>query len=285
MLKAERLIRTAYDRGYAVGQFNVYNMESIQAVAAAAEAENSPALIGTSMGSLRHAGIGYLAVMAKHAIANAAVPLMLHADHTKDLDTIKACIALGWASVMIDASEKTPEDNIALTQEVVRLAHNAGVAVEAQIGETWDEETGEGRIELTTPDEAKAFVDATGIDYLAVSIGNTPGVSDGEAQVDLSLLRQIAEVVPVPIVLHGGTSTPDETVQQAIAEGGVAKVNIDTAIRQSFTGTWSAVYNDEQTKVDAADPRKVMTAAREKAVDTIRAKMRLFGSKGKAHNV
>lgn len=148
-------------------------------MAQAADVENSPALIGVSMGSLRHAWVDYLAVLAQQAMKNVRVPLLLYADYDKDMDTICACIQHGWASVMIDASEKSETDNVALTREVIRIARAAGVAVEAQIGETWDEETGEGKIVYTSPQDARAFVDATGIDYLAVSVGNTPGALAG----------------------------------------------------------------------------------------------------------
>ena len=279
-MKAAELIRQAYSAHYAVGQFNAYNMESVQAVARAAVAERSPALIGTSMGGLRHAGMSYLAALAKQAAAESSVPLLLHADHARDLDTIRACIAAGWASVMIDASEHSLQDNIALTREAVAMAHAAGVAVEAQLGETWDEETGAGQMRFTTPDMARDFVQATGIDYLAVSIGNTPGALQGEAHIDLTLLKAIAKAARVPLVLHGGSSVSEATVRTAIAEGGIAKVNVDTAIRRAFTLSWNLLYG-RQDSPRPADPRMVMDQARADATYVIRQKMRLFGSSGK----
>lgn len=276
--EAAALISRARAEGWAVGQFNMSNLETLQAIAAAAAAKLAPVMIGITMGTIRHAGLDYIAAMARVAKAASPVPLLLHLDHGPDLATIAACIERGWDSVMIDASSLPYKENVPLVREVVAMAHPLGVAVEAQIGQTWEEEGG-GRTEvLTEPEEARAFVQATGVDYIAVSIGNTPGQAAGGAPVDLPLLGTIAAAAGVPIVMHGGTSVPDATMREAITLG-VAKVNIDTAIRLAVTEALTTYY-----RADAAgpDPRVSLKQAREMAQLAIEKKIDLFGAAGKA---
>jgi fructose/tagatose bisphosphate aldolase len=179
---------------------------------------------------------------------------------------------------MIDASSLPYDDNVALVRRVVALAHARGVAVEAQIGQTWEED-GDDRTEVATaPDDARAFVRATGVDYVAVSIGNTPGQVGGEAPIDLPLLAAIGGVADVPIVLHGGTSVPDATVREAIGHG-IAKINIDTAIRLAVSRTLADHYRGE---APATDPRVPLRKAREAAAAAVADKIDLFGAAGKA---
>lgn len=276
--EAAAWVDRARSQGWAIGQFNMSNLETLQAIAAAVAAARAPAFIGVSMGTLRHAGLEYVAAMAAAAKAQAPVPLLLHLDHGPDLETIAACIERGWDSVMIDASTLPFAENVALVREVVAMAHPRGVAVEAQIGRTWEEE-GDDRTEIvTTPDEARAFVAETGVDYIAVSIGNTPGQIAGEAPIDLSLLGAIDDVAGVPMVMHGGSSVPDAVMHEAIALG-VAKINIDTAIRLAVTETLRAIYRGP---APPTDPRIPLRQAREAAAAAIGEKIALFGAVGKA---
>jgi len=271
-------VRRAKAEGWALGQFNMSNLETLQAIVGAADESRAPVFIGVSMGTMRHAGMAYIAAMARAAKATATVPLLLHLDHGPDLDTIAACIDLGWDSVMIDASALPYGENVALVREVAALAHPRGVAVEAQIGQTWEED-GDGRTESATgPEEARAFVAATGVDYVAVSIGNTPGQLDGEAPIDVPLLGRIARIADVPIVMHGGSSVPDHVMREAI-ELGVAKINIDTAIRLAVSEALAGHYGQGRP---GADPRVPLRAAREAARIVIREKIALFGSAGRA---
>jgi ketose-bisphosphate aldolase len=276
--KAAAWVARARDKGWAVGQFNMSNLETLQAIAEAAAETRSPAFIGVSMGTLRHAGLEYIASMAGIAKASSPVPLLLHLDHGPDLATIAACIERGWDSVMIDASTLPYEENVALVREVVDFAHARGVAVEAQVGQTWEED-GDDRTEVvTTPEQARAFVAATGVDYVAVSIGNTPGQVEGEAPINLPLLGAIGKMTAVPMVMHGGSSVPDSVMGGAIALG-VAKVNIDTAIRLAVTQTLRTFYGEASP---VTDPRIPLRQARTAAAAVIRDKITLFGATGKA---
>lgn len=275
---AATLVDRARTECWAVGQFNLSNLETLQAIAEAAEEARAPVMIGTSMGSLRHAGMAYVAAMAEVAKRAATVPLLLHLDHGPDLATIAKCIELGWDSVMIDASMLPYAENVALVRRVVAMAHPRGVAVEAQIGRTWEEESGDRTEVATTPEEAREFVEETGVDYVAVSIGNTPGQVEGEAPVDLALLGAIAQVAEVPLVMHGGSSVPDAVMRQAIGIG-VAKVNIDTAIRLAVSRTLAAHYRGDAA---TTDPRLPLRQAREAAREAILGKIAIFGATGRA---
>jgi ketose-bisphosphate aldolase len=230
------------------------------------------------MGTLRHVGLPYLAGLIQGARASAAVPLYFHLDHGADFAAVKSCIEIGFDSVMIDASRFRLEENVRLVREVVDYAHARAVGVEAQVGETWDEETGEEVETRTDPAQIEGFVAATGIDYLAVSFGNTPGRLEGDAAIDLDLIQACAAVAPVPLVLHGGTSIPDEAMVRAIAMG-AAKVNIDTAIRKAVTSTLAQAFAGG---TPPSDPRKLFQAARLAATHVIQGKMQLFGSTNRA---
>jgi ketose-bisphosphate aldolase len=276
--RAADWVRGAKGEGWALGQFNMSNTETLQAIVAAAHDRNAPVFIGVSMGTIRHVGLPYIAAMVQVAKASSDVPLLLHLDHGPDLDIVAACIEHGWDSVMIDASALPYAENVALVRATVALAHPRGVAVEAQIGQTWEED-GEGRIEAATgPEEARAFVAATGVDFVAVSIGNTPGQVSGEAPIDVQLLGAIAAVADVPIVMHGGSSVPDAVMREAIGLG-VAKVNIDTAIRLAVSDALRAHYALPDASPDSRIP---LARGREAARAAIRDKIDLFGSAGRA---
>lgn len=278
---AAEWVRQARAEGWALGQFNMGNLETLQAIVAAAEDRQAPVLIGVTMGTIRHAGLPYIAALVRTAKAQSSVPLLLHLDHGPDLDTIAACIDEGWDSVMIDASMLPYDENVAMVRQAMALARPRGVAVEAQIGETWEEE-GEGHAETPTdPAEARAFVGDTGIDYLAVSIGNTPGhVGGGVAPIDMALLGDIAAVAGAPIVMHGGTSVPDAVMREAIGLG-VAKVNIDTAIQLAVSGALREHYAQPGASPDFRVP---LARGREAARAAVRARIDLFGSAHKAES-
>lgn len=272
------MIGRAYSEHWAIGQFNISNLEVLQAIVAAANDTKSPVLIGVSMGSLRHIGLSYLQGLILGAKAEARVPLFFHLDHGADFETVKSCIEIGFESVMIDASRFALDENIRRVQEVVAFAHARGVGVEAQVGETWDEETGEQIETRTDPAQVRSYAEATGIDYLAISFGNTPGRVDGSADVDVALIEVCAAESSAPLVLHGGTSIPDAAMSTAI-RAGAAKVNIDTAIRQAVTSSLRRAYGHDS---GPSDPRKVFGEARQAAKETVIGKMTLFGSAGRA---
>ncbi len=278
MMNICEMIQQANAEHWAIGQFNISNLETLQAIVAAANEANSPVLVGVSMGSLRHIGLSYLEGLILGARSEATVPLYFHLDHGANFEAVKSCIEIGFDSVMIDASRFVWDENIRQVREVVAFAHARGVGVEAQVGETWDEETGEQVETRTEPAQVRPYAEATGIDYLAISFGNTPGRTQGAADVDVGLIQACAAESPVPIVLHGGTSIPDSAMQTAI-QSGAAKVNIDTAIRQAISTTLSDAYGQ---KVGPPIHARCLRRSRHAVKETVIGKMDLFGSAGRA---
>jgi fructose-bisphosphate aldolase class II len=272
------LLQRARHEGWALGQFNTSALEVLQGIVDAANEAASPTIVGVSMGSLRHIGLAYLPGLVQGARAAVQVPLYFHLDHGSDFAAVKACIEAGFDSVMIDASRADLAENVRIVKEVVAFAHARGVGVEAQLGETWDEETGEQVESRTDPAMVGDFVATTGIDYLAISFGNTPGRMEGEAEVDVDLIRACAAASPVPLVLHGGSSIPEDALHQAIAAG-AAKINIDTAIRRAITATLEHAYC---TGASPHDPRKALQAMRQSVKEVVMYKMGTFGSAGRA---
>lgn len=279
MSEFAKWIANASNGKWAIGEFNVSSLETVQAVVAAGERASSPVIVGTSMGTIRHMGFDYVRAITQQARQGASVPVFVHLDHGTE-EMAHRCIDAGWDSVMIDASEEPHDVNTRITREVVAHARERDILVEAQIGQTWDEE-GEREVEQidTDPQEAADFVTETEVDLLAVSIGNTPGsVVGGEAQIKIETLEEIATLISVPTVLHGGTSISDETVRRAIAIG-VAKVNIDTAVRRAVADTLAEAFRVDGYSLDTRPP---MANAREAAVEAILGKIDLVGSIGRA---
>ncbi|MBU2534499.1 MAG: class II fructose-bisphosphate aldolase family protein, partial [Alphaproteobacteria bacterium] len=254
--------------------------------------------------AIKYAGLAYLAKIVKATSQFAPVPMSLHLDHGKDIETITKCVDAGFTSVMIDGSHLDFEENIALTRKVVELAHPKGVAVEAELGRLAGVEevsVEEKEAILTDPEAAKEFVERTNVDALAVAIGTSHGAYKfrGEPKLDFKRLTEIGEKVNVPLVLHGASGVPawiiekatkygaqlagakgmpDESIKQAIRLG-IAKINIDTDLRLAFTATVREVLATTPTQFD---PRKILGPAREAMKEVVRSKMRLFGSSNKA---
>lgn len=270
-------IHEAYDKHWAIGQFNMTSLEVLQGTLAAAEKISSPVIVGTSMGTLNHFGLDYVNAMVGEAKKQAKIPVYVHLDHGT-FDMAIRCIESGYDSVMIDASEENFEENVRIVSEVVRVGHQHGVHVEGQIGRTLSEE-GEsvGEVLDTEPEEAKEFVKLTQIDYVAVQIGNTPGLGGRDANIDLSTLKELYETIYIPVVLHGGSSIPDETIHRAI-QMGIAKINIDRVLRESVSNELISYYKQPG---DLVDPRKPMSRAREHVLKVVMEKMHLFGSVNK----
>lgn len=276
------LLKEAAAGKYAVGAFNCNNMEIVQAIIGAAEAENSPVIIQASQGAIKYAGLDYIAGLTRIAAASARVPVALHLDHGTSFDQVMRCIRAGFSSVMFDGSKLPLDENIKITNQVLAAARPVGVSVEAELGKiggTEDDITVDEReAMLTDPDEAKYFVDNTGVDSLAVAIGTAHGVYKGEPKLDFERLTKIRSLVDIPIVLHGSSGVPDDAIKEAVSRG-VCKVNIDTNIREAFTGKCRRVLAEKPGEID---PRKVLGPAREAAMEIIREKIRVFGSSGKA---
>ncbi|MEQ8965014.1 MAG: class II fructose-bisphosphate aldolase [Azospirillaceae bacterium] len=275
---APHWIRRAWREGWAVGMFNAHHLEAVQAVAAAAEARRAVVMLSTTMGGLKHVGLDYFVAMAAAARRSVSVPLILHLDHGADFDIVKRVIEAGFDSVMIDASATRYEDNVALVREVVALARRHGVGIEAQIGETLAEEGEEVIERKTTVEEAVRFVADTDVDYLAVSIGNTPGTLGDGAPIDVPLVRALAAAVERPLVLHGGTSVPPAVVREVVAAG-IAKINIDAATKGAFRRVLQRHYGVDEPVVDTRLP---MAEARSAAQEAVEERIVLFGADGKA---
>lgn len=268
--------------GYAVGAFNVNNMEILQAVVSAAEEENSPVMVSTSEGAIAYAGIDYLSAMIRLAAQKASVPVCLHLDHGTTYETIMQCIANGWTSVMIDGSHAPLEENIRLTKEVVKVAHACNVSVEAELGRLGGVEdnisVSERDARFTDPDEAVYFVQQTGVDSLAIAIGTAHGMYKGEPNLDMARLEKIKKMLGIPIVLHGASGVPEDQITRAI-ELGVNKINIDTDVRLAFRdGVKSVITNSPEVY----DPRKICKPAKEAMKAVVKSKIKWFKSSNKA---
>jgi len=282
LVTVAELLKKAEEGKYAVGAFNCNNMEIVQAIITAAEAERAPVIIQASQGAIKYAGLEWVAGMAKLAAERAKVPVAIHLDHGTSFEQCVKCIRAGFSSVMIDGSKLPFEENVALTNKVVEVARAVGVSVEAELGKIGGTEddisVDEREAMLTDPDEAKEFVERTKVDSLAVAIGTAHGQYKGKPELDFDRLEKIKKLVKIPIVLHGSSGVPDEDIRRAISLG-VSKVNIDTNIREAFTNTMRKILNEKPKEID---PRKVLGPAREAAVEIIREKIRLFGTSGKA---
>jgi len=229
-------LRRARAEGRAVVGFSIYNLEQGLGVVRAAEAERVPVLLQAGSSAFRYAGREPLAALATALAAGARVPVGVHLDHATDVAEIDACLRLGYTSVMFDGSALSLEQNVLLTREVVSRAHQAGAWVEGELAGICgdeDESTSAAAGALTDPHVAGEFVAATGVDALAVAVGNVHGIRTEPVALDLDLLARIADVVAVPLVLHGASGLSDEEVSAAIALG-VAKVNVNTELRRAF---------------------------------------------------
>lgn len=282
LVSVTELLKKADREGYAVGAFNANNMEIIQAIAQAAALEKSPVIMQASQGAIKYAGLEFITGMVKLAADEYKIPIALHLDHGTDFDQVVKCIRSGFSSVMYDGSKLSLEENIAMTNKVLDIARPIGVSVEAELGKIGGTEdhvhVDEREAMFTDPEEARIFVEQTGVESLAIAIGTAHGQYKGEPRLDYDRLKIIKDLVKIPIVLHGSSGVPDQAVQKAI-ELGVCKVNIDTNIREAFVGEMRRIITNDANEID---PRKILGPARDATVEIIRQKMRVFGSSNKA---
>jgi len=298
------LMVPARKHGYAIGAFNVQNLESVSAIAEAAAEEKSPVIMQITPSVIKYAGLAYISNLVKTAAQLAQVPVAMHLDHGEDFETAAKCIGAGFSSVMIDGSFLSFEENVAVTKRVVGVAHPKGVSVEAELGKlagVEERSVAEKDAILTDPEAAVEFVEKTGVDTLAVAIGTSHGAYKfkSEAKLDLERLKIISEKIGIPLVLHGASSVPqgivekankygaelsgakgipEEEIKKAIALG-IAKINIDTDLRLAFTAT---VREALASSPKNFDPRKILGPAKDAMKEVAKDKMRLFGSAGKA---
>lgn len=282
LVTGSQILLHAQENKYGVGAFNINNMEGVQAIIQAAEELNSPVILQASQGGLKYAGIEYIAALGKLAGRNAKVPVVLHLDHGTDFDQVMLCIRHGFTSVMIDGSRFPLEENIAFTKRVVDVAHAVGVTVEAELGKIGGTEdhitVDEKDATFTNPEEARRFVEETGVDYLAIAVGTAHGVYKGEPKLDYDRIVAIGKLIDIPLVLHGSSGVPAESLKKAISLG-ICKINIDTDIRTAFAKEVRAFIAKDH---DNIDPRKILGPATNAMKEIVKEKMMIFGSNGKA---
>ncbi len=270
------MLAKARAEGYAVGAFNVENMEMVMAVAEAAEELRAPVILQTTPGTLRYAPPALFAGMAVAAARGARAPIALHLDHGDSAALAQACKDAGYTSLMIDGSTLPYAENVALTRAVVKLAGD--LPVEAELGTVGGKEDGhEARTQYTDPAQAAAFVRDTGVSSFAPAIGTAHGVYARAPKLDLALLSAIRAAVPVPLVLHGTSGVPDDTVQACVRLG-VCKVNYATELRIAFTGAARAYL---AAHPDAYDPKKPGAAGRDAVRARVMQLITLLGGEGK----
>lgn len=282
LVTLKEVLADAQKGGYAVGAFNTNNMEIVQAIVESAEEERSPVILQASQGALKYAGIHYITALVRAALETTTVPVVLHLDHGTSFEQTMLCIKHGFSSVMFDGSAYPLEENIAATRKVVEVARAMGVSVEGELGKIGGTEddisVSEKDAMFTDPDEARHFVEQTGVNALAVAIGTAHGPYKGEPKLDFDRLARIQQVTEIPLVLHGASGVPADSIRRAISLG-VCKINIDTDIRQAFT---RGVHQVVSQKPSEFDPRKILGPAKEEMKAVIKEKIRLFGSSQKA---
>lgn len=306
------MFKKALEGKYAIGAYNVNNMELLQAIAEAAEETKSPIILQVSAGARKYANQTYLVKLVEAALATTTIPIALHLDHGADFEICKDCIDGGFSSVMIDGSRFPLEENIALTKKVVEYAHARGVSVEAELGKLAgvedDVKVHSKDATYTDPDDAVKFVKETGCDSLAIAIGTSHGAYKfkGEAKLDFERLATIKKALAdagfpdYPIVLHGSSSVPKDLVEKCnkyggnlpdaqgvpedmlayAAKNGVAKINIDTDLRLALTATIREFFVEEPSKFD---PREYLGPGRTAVKELVKHKMQVLGTAGNAN--
>ena len=303
LVTGDKVLRAAQKGKYAVGAFNVNNLEILQAIVAAAEKLRSPIILQTSEGAIAYAGLHNLRLLIAEAAKHASVPIVLHLDHGRDLKLVKQCIDIGYTSIMYDGSHLPFAENVANTAKVVEWAREKGASVEAELGTIGgaEDKVSSRQILLTDPTAAVQFVKQTNCDSLAIAIGTSHGAYKfaGEAKLDLGRLQVIRELVKIPLVLHGASSVPSWLVDKvqkfggklAGTEGvpedqltraigfGICKINTDTDLRLAFV---AGMREFLITHPDDVDPRHIFTAGKEELQHVVEHRIQLFGSAGKA---
>ncbi len=281
LVTSKELLEDARKNGYAVGAFNVENMEMVMAVLAAAEETQSPVIMQTTPSTVKYAGLDYYLANAKAAAMRASVPVVMHLDHGNSFGLAMEAYRTGYTSIMIDGSKLPFEENIALTKLVTNACHPGKVSVEGELGKVGGKEddlvNGDDN-PFTDPQEAKEFVERTQVDSLAVGIGTSHGVYKGIPKVNVDCLSAIHAVVDIPLVLHGTSGVPDEQVRECVKRG-ICKVNYATDLRIAFTKGVKAYMAANPEEID---PKKYSAAGMEEVKKYAMQKMEVVGSTGKA---
>jgi len=282
LVHIKQVVKAAQKGGFAIGAFNVNNLETVLAITQAAEKLQSPVIIQMTEGAIEYAGLSELTALVKAAADGIKAPVALHLDHGHSWPIIKKCIDIGFSSVMIDGSSFPYKKNLAVTKKVVEYAHERNVWVQGEIGrlegsEDWIN-VAEGEDYLTLPADAKRFAKESGVDTLAIAIGNYHGVNKiiekKTLRLDLKRLAEIAKIVRTPLVLHGASGFPAGQIKKAISLG-IRIVNIDSELRISFA---EAERDFLKKNKDVYDPRKILTPAIKEMQKTVEKKIKVLGS-------
>ena len=283
LVSMKEMLIKAREGHYAVGQFNINNLEWTEAILDEAQALNAPVILGVSEGAAKYMG-GWLVVsaMVKAYIEskNITVPVALHVDHGSSFEVVKAAIDAGFSSVMIDASHFPFEENIEITKKVVEYAHAKGVSVEAELGRVGGQEDHVvAETMYADPEECRILVEKTGIDCLAPALGSVHGPYHGEPKLGFDEMDYINKLLKMPLVLHGGSGIPDDQLRKAI-DRGTAKINVNTESQQAWTAIVREVLEKDK---NVYDPRKIIGPGKEGIKNVVRAKCEVFGCINKAN--
>ena len=280
LVTSEKMLLDAQKGGYAVGAFNVENMEMVKAVLAAAEELKAPVMLQTTPSTIKYGTVETYAAIVKAEAEKVSVPVCLHLDHGSSFELAVQAMKAGYTSVMIDGSHEDFENNIAITKKVVDVAKALGIPVEAELGKVGGKEDDlEADADTNTdPAEAKEFVERTGVSSLAVAIGTAHGFYVGTPVLDKPRVSAIKELVSVPLVLHGASGLSEEDVRECV-ERGMCKVNFATELRAAYT---AAVKKLLEEKPETYDPKKLGNVGMEAVKEQVKIRMKMCGCDGKA---
>ncbi|WP_257348989.1 class II fructose-bisphosphate aldolase [Pseudalkalibacillus decolorationis] len=276
LVSTKVILEDAYKNHYAIGAFGVHNLEVMKAVAAGAESLDAPVIFQTTPGTIRYTGIDYIQALATMVAEKSKVPIALHLDHGDSYETVMQCLRAGYTSVMIDGSRLPFNENIVLVKRVVEAAHAVNVPVEAElgtIGGVEDDLSVEDKdTQLTDPDLAEEFVRETNIDSFAPAFGTAHGLYKSEPKLNFRLIETISKRIGCPIVMHGASGVPEESVQKSL-QFGVSKVNFSTELKVEFVSRLrDYLVNNPNTD----DPRKYFVPAREAVTEIVKEKISML---------
>ncbi len=281
LVTTNEMLKKAQEGHYAVGAFNVENMEMVMAVIKAAEEMHAPVIMQTTPSTIRYAGLDYYLAMVRTAAERADVPVAMHLDHGNSFELAMQALRTGYTSIMIDGSHESFEDNIALTRRVVDACAPSAISVEAELGKVGGKEDDLEAADdspFTDPQQAKEFAERTQVNSLAVAIGTAHGFYKGIPKLDFDRLSAIREVVSIPLILHGASGVPDDAVRESIKRG-ICKVNYATELRAAFS---DGVKEYLAANPEAYDPKKYNAVGMEHVAALVKAKIDVCGSEGKA---
>jgi fructose-bisphosphate aldolase, class II len=282
LVGSREMLYKAMEEGYAVGAFNVSNLDMVRAIVEGAEAERAPIILAAAAAQIKYCRLDLLAATCIAAADAAKVPIALHLDHGPSYADNVACLQAGFTSLMFDGSSLPYDENVRLTREVVQLGHSVGLGVEAELGRVLraaNEPTPDDvRACYTNPDEAREFVKATDADFLAISVGSVHNMIKRSAEIDLQRIADIRERTRRPLVMHGGSGVPHEVTRQAVANG-ICKFNVSTELLKQLRAGMEKAFADLPGELNS---RTLMPGPMALVRDTVQEKIRLFGSSGKA---